>query len=603
MATLGEAFIAVKADLSPFRRDLKAQVKQAAEEMEKGLSDAVSKGLKAGASSGGKEAADDVAEKMSSGIKKKFSMMGSGNPWLTIIGAFGAALDNGLSALPVQLKATIVLSLLAIAPLIAGAIAGAVAAGLGVGMAGLGVALATQFTSVQSRWNDFVNNIRHQLVSAALPFERIVLTVIGRIEERLGDFMPMLENIFRGASNFVIPIAEGVLDALGDVLSAIETEIPNLEDFVRELAAGFRTLGIAVGDALQVLVATGKDGRNALRDIIYLIAGMIISVSQLIALFTALYGAMRDVFTEVPTWAYALTPAFLVMDLFIGESDKMAEQNRKTSESNIDFADTMSGVVDMTKKQEKALSELSKIMQEFIEDQFNAVDAQIAFEGAVDELTESFRENGRTIDVETKEGRNNLSAFGNALKAAQRANEERVASGKAGAEESRQQMLKEIEEIYKIAEAFGISRDRVNEYYGSVQAALLAEPPNLAWARELAYLMTLSAQAAERYVKTEIWKLPNRIGGPQPFAEGGIVYGPTNALIGEAGAEAVIPLTKPARAAQLLQQSGLDKMLFGGNSIAVQVFVGNEQLDARTVKIVHQGMARQAQALNFGVRT
>lgn len=42
-----------------------------------------------------------------------------------------------------------------------------------------------------------------------------------------------------------------------------------------------------------------------------------------------------------------------------------------------------------------------------------------------------------------------------------------------------------------------------------------------------------------------------------PFANGGIVYGPTPALVGEAGPEVIIPLTRPQRAVDLVQQSGL----------------------------------------------
>jgi len=58
-----------------------------------------------------------------------------------------------------------------------------------------------------------------------------------------------------------------------------------------------------------------------------------------------------------------------------------------------------------------------------------------------------------------------------------------------------------------------------------------------------------------------------------PFANGGIVNGPTAALIGEAGREVVIPLTRPQRAAELAQQSGLIDLLaaqgaLGGASIS-----------------------------------
>ena len=45
------------------------------------------------------------------------------------------------------------------------------------------------------------------------------------------------------------------------------------------------------------------------------------------------------------------------------------------------------------------------------------------------------------------------------------------------------------------------------------------------------------------------------------FADGGIVYGPTRAVIGEAGPEVVIPLTRPSRAMQLAEQSGLTSLL------------------------------------------
>jgi len=62
--------------------------------------------------------------------------------------------------------------------------------------------------------------------------------------------------------------------------------------------------------------------------------------------------------------------------------------------------------------------------------------------------------------------------------------------------------------------------------------------------------------------------LPNNIGvgpfainlpdNPIPtFADGTIAYGPTMGIFGEAGAEAVIPITRPRRALELMEQSGL----------------------------------------------
>lgn len=46
-----------------------------------------------------------------------------------------------------------------------------------------------------------------------------------------------------------------------------------------------------------------------------------------------------------------------------------------------------------------------------------------------------------------------------------------------------------------------------------------------------------------------------------PFANGGMVNGPTAALVGEAGPEVIIPLTRPQRAVELVNQSGLMGLL------------------------------------------
>jgi hypothetical protein len=55
--------------------------------------------------------------------------------------------------------------------------------------------------------------------------------------------------------------------------------------------------------------------------------------------------------------------------------------------------------------------------------------------------------------------------------------------------------------------------------------------------------------------------LPSAVRAVLPFAEGGIVTSPVMGLVGEAGPEVIIPLTKPQRAAQLAADSGLLNLL------------------------------------------
>ncbi|WP_061443897.1 phage tail tape measure protein [Streptomyces sp. CCM_MD2014] len=99
--------------------------------------------------------------------------------------------------------------------------------------------------------------------------------------------------------------------------------------------------------------------------------------------------------------------------------------------------------------------------------------------------------------------------------------------------------------------------------------------------------------------------LPSAVKKYLPFANGGVVLGPTHALIGEAGPEVVIPLTRPKRARQLAQESGLLDILGGarpprpgggetaGRTVNQYVTI-NEVGDARTT--AHRVTSRLAVA-------
>ena len=83
------------------------------------------------------------------------------------------------------------------------------------------------------------------------------------------------------------------------------------------------------------------------------------------------------------------------------------------------------------------------------------------------------------------------------------------------------------------------------------------------------------------------------------LADGGLLSRPTLAMVGEAGPEVVIPLTRPKRARELAEQSGLTALLGGGGVTfargAVQVtFAGVIPTEAearRTGQAVGDGIA------------
>lgn len=93
--------------------------------------------------------------------------------------------------------------------------------------------------------------------------------------------------------------------------------------------------------------------------------------------------------------------------------------------------------------------------------------------------------------------------------------------------------------------------------------------------------------------------------GAKAFAVGGVVDQPTVALIGEAGREAVIPLTNPTRAKQLMAETGLVNLAAGmteGGGTTVYVYLGTKQItDVLDVR-VEKGLKKAGNDLAQGVR-
>jgi phage-related protein len=81
------------------------------------------------------------------------------------------------------------------------------------------------------------------------------------------------------------------------------------------------------------------------------------------------------------------------------------------------------------------------------------------------------------------------------------------------------------------------------------------------------------------------------------LANGAIVTGPMLAGIGEAGPEAVIPISRPARAMQLMEQSGLANMVRGqGSAVIIQTanFVNGTDADLVAQKVMAAWRGRAA---------
>lgn len=90
----------------------------------------------------------------------------------------------------------------------------------------------------------------------------------------------------------------------------------------------------------------------------------------------------------------------------------------------------------------------------------------------------------------------------------------------------------------------------------------------------------------------------------QGYAEGGVITRPTFGLIGEAGPEAVVPLTDPVRAKAVMAQAGLVPLAenMTGGGMTVLVYLGTEQITDILDTRVQKGLAGVSRQLRNGPR-
>lgn len=606
---LGEAFIEVHADLKPFARDLKTTAKPIVEAFEREIQGAVSKGVRQGSDEGGR----DAGERVSRHLKKSLlSQFGNKNFFVVIAGALGSALDDGISALPTEVKAAIVLGIVLASPIIAAFLTGAIVAGVGAGFAVLGTVLGAQYQSVQDKAAETFQLLRRELVSSADSFEGAIIDALAVVRTRIIGMGDLFRGIFDVSATFIDPITQGILDGIEEFLRSVRNSIGGIRPFIDELGAGIAVLGEALGDALEILVVSGEDGATALRDLFSLVGVLIVSFSILLTIMTKLYGTIRDIVKVTNNLAGAFSPGLALVAHFFEQTDRTATKYKSFVNSNFDLSSSFRGLVVDTKNEAKAIEEYQKALEDASKAVKNQLDLNVNWEQSLDDIAASLKENGSTLDITTQKGRDNVREFSQALKIAEERAVERVRTGQISADQAVAYYDEEIGQLRRLATQAGLSQQEFNNLYQQIieTATLRISAQEIGVDALTGELTDANGEAKRLYDLLQLIMglrrniIAGAIGGVRGFAEGGMHYFPEVVRVAEDGPEVTIPLTKPARAAALVRESGLDQLLGGGGGTGqTLVFIGNEQLDARMVRIVEASNNRQAMALRNAGRS
>jgi len=586
---LGKAFIEVHADTAPFARELGRQL------------DAIVAASEKDVRVSARRVGESVSEEAGNGIRRNRSKVTKGvedavGGTDTIFGKLTKGIidtiDDGLSGLPAELKIALGAVLVALAPVAlslgaalgAAIVAGITLAGLGV----IGVLAASQFEEVRDAFDRTISSVRTTVLNGSQYIARNFINALDLIDRRVRELDPIIGTVLARAAKAVVPLTDALLGLVEEALPGINNGLAGIDEFFVPLQVGLRQIGVAVGDFFDTIL-NNPNAPDAFYDILIAVEDTIEVVTFLVDVGLDLFGILKDI-SELQFIDLQTNDEIL----------KLAENFEIAGDEVGFFGEAIEGTLLPTEAETQAIEELNAQIALLTKLTVAQVSNQIAFEQGIDDLSESLKKNHDTLNLNNQAGRDNAKVLLDLAQTILKTRDDTIQlTGDTNAANSA--FNAQTREVYALAKQMGLSRAEVDKIIG----ALLKIPAPKQSGITSSSLTRLEAfnEALRDAIYLQGLINPNfnprGPGGQQKFARGGIVTGPTNALIGEAGPEAVIPLTNPGRAAEVLNEAGLTSML----SPNINVYIGNRQIDAYIDARVDQSMAVTARSLAYGSRS
>lgn len=437
------------------------------------------------------------------------------------------SLNDSIMQLPARLRGTAIVAGVGLATLlgpalggaISGVFSGAVVAG---GMAG-GIIAASRDTRVRMAWEEFVGGFTAEEFAGG----NFVAPTIASIHELQAawddlDFGDSLALV----SDDVVTLARGVGDMARNFMPGFTRAMERAGPFVGALSEGLATTGGALGTFIDE-VSASPGAVMALEATFDTISGTIIFLGKNLRFLSDAFGGM--------TLASARITGFLEDTPLIGQF--------LWGRLNDIFEDWMSnvegvgpavriGAIEIEKASEAFELEAEKILEanEAL-DAYMDLTMDIAataddFEEAIDNLTQSLKDNGTTIDSGTEKGRANRDAFREAINTAQDYRSKTIELTGA-TEEANAEFATEIARIEGIASKAGITKQQLLEMAGRYDIVLVLDAAMTAGGRAAVNALNNARRLAGMEFSRQLqeFDVGGRIPGPRGEPQMAIVHG------------------------------------------------------------------------------
>lgn len=588
---LGRAFIEVHADLKPFKKSLGDQVARIVKDTQKIINESVEEA--SGKASRGRGKIDGRgmtikpkldttdADREARGFFGRFRQYGQ-KAFSGVIDGFAYAIKNSDSVETAAIVVAGIVGTIA-SPLIAAAIAGAITAGVGTAGIAAGVALAFQDQRIQASAAAMWDRIMGQLDRIGGQFLQPVQSALEILEVGFNNFAPRLERIFASIAPYVDDLAIGLVRSLEAIGPGLETAFANAGPMLQIVAEYMPIVAEAMGYFFAE-ISSSAGARAGLVVFFQMVGDAIVYAANVITTLSDAFGYFLLIIDRIPD---ALMPDGLAADI-----DEAIAAMVRADPSTQQFAGGLQRVKNEGQGASGAANNLTASLNTFFGAALNSMDASIRFEDALDDVRDTLKDNGKNFDINTAKGRENVGMVNNAVKAAIAARDAKLKET-GSVSQANSVYSTQIERLRGVLKNAGLTKGEIDKLIGAYDDI----PPEVSTTVSVPGLATALTQA--QALDRELQSINSQRGalrragsgdGVGGYAEGGVVRREQLAWVGEQNKpEAIVPLTNPRRAAEVMEEAGLNG--FGG-TIVVQMVLDGKVIDERVVQ-VNQDQARQ----------
>lgn len=330
----------------------------------------------------------------------------------------------------------------AIGVVMAPAVGAAISAGLlgaaGAGGLAAGIAGAAQSPEVKQAAGVFSATLSEELISIGSAFKKPVVTALDELRGEIGQLD--LSGMFAPLAKAVDPLAKGLIGMVREAGPGLRQMFAASAPFIESVAGDLPQLGEAIGDFSDSIASAGPGAAKFFGDLVDGTADVVDGLGETIEVLSKLYSGLSDLNemsggrladTLLGPLGQAISPLMDAWDMLTTGFVDSDEHFRSLGDSTAIASAGLSVAAESAKALADAEKEAADATKDLQDSFASAFEAHLAFEEGIDNLAESTREHGRSLDDSTAKGRDNIGMFQDLVGAAVAAGEAEYAAAVA----------------------------------------------------------------------------------------------------------------------------------------------------------------------------